>query len=167
MGRVKFNLEVQTKLCAMVTVGASVRNAARLNDVRESTVRKAAKRDPDFAARLNRALAQRELLPLKNLQAAGAKYWRASAWLLERIDRQAYGRYQPDLFTDERAADLFEVFAEIASRYVRKEDGPAFFRDIDDIANKLRSQGRIGWPRDRSLKFNERSEDRMQPEASP
>lgn len=148
MGRLKFTEELRTKLCAMVSVGCSVRNAARLVDVRESTVRKAARSNPDFAKRLHNALAQRELLPLKNLQTAGAKYWRASAWLLERIDRTAYGRYKPDTITDEHLSRFAEILVEIVRQAVPNDDVRRVIgRHVEEVVSELAETGHLGLPR--------------------
>jgi IS30 family transposase len=164
MGRLKFTEELRTKLCAMVSVGCSVRNAARLVDVRESTVRKAAKKNAEFGKRLHNALAQRELLPLKNMQTAGAKYWRASAWLLERIDRTAYGRYKPDTITEEHLTRFAEILVKIVREAVPNEQvWRAIGRHVDEVLQELSETGDLNLPH--PLRKRPPSEESEEPRA--
>lgn len=58
-----------------------------------STIRLTAERDAEFAADLERSESQLEVVHLQNLEAAAreTKYWRASAWFLERRCADRYG----------------------------------------------------------------------------
>ena len=123
MGRkVTITPEVQTQICAMIGVGCSLRAAARLTDSRESTVRASLRRDKAFRARYVQAMRARELTPLRNLQDAGTKHWRAAAWALERLNPEEYAARRPDLFSASEFTDFVEGFAIMLAKKIRLKD---------------------------------------------
>lgn len=139
MARVpKLSAEMQTKLCAVISVGCSLRSAARLIGCAESTVRTMARRDEAFAERLKQAELSREIIPLKNLQAAGVKYWRAAAWSLERLHPNEYGRRKPDVVTPQQLSAVTEQFAEILLRRISSlEDRRAVQQEVVELMRRI------------------------------
>jgi hypothetical protein len=103
--RVMLTDEMWDRLCAMVSVGCSVRRAAKLCGCTEAAVRYREKTDPDFQRRMLESKQIREVSPLRQIREAGTKSWRAAAWLLERVDPQEYGDRRlpptPDVFMSE------------------------------------------------------------------
>jgi hypothetical protein len=79
-------LNDQTKhdICLAISLGCSQRRAAQFVGIDESTIRKAADRDPQFRAQLDRAAVKLEMDCLQRI-ASGEKSWRSSAWLIENV----------------------------------------------------------------------------------
>ena len=78
------------EIFAYLTIGASQRQAAAYVGCSPGTITNTAKREPEFARRLQRAKANCEKECLRNIFHCGVKSWRASAWLLERTRPQMY-----------------------------------------------------------------------------
>ncbi len=152
MARVpKLSAEMQTKLCAVISVGCSLRAAARLMGCAESTVRTLARRDEAFAERLKQAELSREIIPLKNLQAAGVKYWRAAAWSLERLHPNEYGRRKPDVVTPQQLSAVTEQFAEILLRRISSlEDRRAVQQELVELMRRIERNLAPDDPRNRT-----------------
>lgn len=107
----KLDERMQTEICAVVGVGASLRAAARLVGCSATAITLLAQRDEAFRERLNAAAVRREILPLQNIRDAGKKSWRASAWLLQRLYPGEYGNLKPDVVTREQMIAMTERFA--------------------------------------------------------
>lgn len=122
--RTQFDLQRQIELCAMVTVGCSVRAAAEQVGVAESTVRKTTARDPDFKERLRSAQAEREVLARKMMHLSGPKYWRSAAWVLDRVGSEAYDRRRPKPPASEPMpmSDPTDALTQIMTRAVASND---------------------------------------------
>jgi len=93
--------EMRHRYCALIGVGCTRRYAASLLGVNESTIRTAMRRDEQFAAQVRQSEINRELVPLKNIQTAGQRSWKAHvdaghvrAWrmLLDDASDRAAGR---------------------------------------------------------------------------
>jgi hypothetical protein len=80
------NEQMKHDICLAVSLGCSQRRAARFVGIDESTIRKAADRDPAFRAELDRAAVKLEIDCLQRI-ANGDKSWRSSAWLMENVCR--------------------------------------------------------------------------------
>ncbi len=92
------------EIVAILTVGCSRQTAAQYVGCAVSTISRTAQRDPNFAEQLRHAEHQHEITYLKNIQQAAKKpqYWRAAAWVLERIFPNRYARRGPDVITVEQ-----------------------------------------------------------------
>ncbi len=88
----------QREICAIVTAGASLRQAAKYVGCSASTVHREAGRDEVFRERLRRASATAQLAPLQSMREAVRTHWRAAAWMLERADPDKFGRRNPKHF---------------------------------------------------------------------
>jgi hypothetical protein len=89
--------EVQERLCMLLSLGLSRRQAAAYLDIDHSTISRAASRDQELARRLSRAEQMSGVQPLLNVVAASRKNWRAAAWLL-----QHKAKYPPALSPEEK-----------------------------------------------------------------
>jgi hypothetical protein len=74
----------------LIQVGCSQRRAAQVAGVSERVIRYAFKHDPNFRKRMRKARGLAEYEQVQRLQEAGARSWRASAWLLERAFPKKY-----------------------------------------------------------------------------
>jgi hypothetical protein len=101
------------EICALVTAGSGIVGAARYVGCAASTIRREACRNPDFNERLRRASLAAELTPLNAVRDAAKKYWRAGAWLLERLDAQRYGKQNVRFLKPEQFADLSDALIDV------------------------------------------------------
>lgn len=105
----------QREILAILTVGCSRRTAARYVGCAHSTIQRTADRDPEFAEKLRQAENRQEFTYLGNIQQAAKKpqYWRAAAWVLERIFPEKYARRGPDAITIDQIKQVLAQFTEI------------------------------------------------------
>lgn len=89
--------------------------AANAVNCHSKTIANTAKRDPEFAEKLALAENAAELIHLGNINKAGmdVKYWRASAWMLERLNSERFGKSTPDVITPSQITSLIVQIAEI------------------------------------------------------
>jgi len=130
------------EILAILSVGCSQTVAARYVGCSPSTIRRAAERDAEFAAKLHRAQRNAEVSLVKNIRAAAKKeqYWRAAAWALERGFPEKYARRGPDVITAEQLA---EILAQLAERIARHVPVAVYRKDIaKDVAAVARCFGR-------------------------
>jgi hypothetical protein len=80
----------RSEICALITGGCGLKGAARYVGCHVSTIRREARRDPEFAERLRHAERESELAPLSAIRQAAKRSWRAGAWLMERGDAERY-----------------------------------------------------------------------------
>ena len=84
------------------------------------TIPNTAKRNPQFAQKLALAEAASELVHLDNINKAAKelKYWRASAWMLDRIHPDRYAKASPDAVPPSQIIDIIVDIAEIVVQEV-------------------------------------------------
>ena len=101
-------LTLLRKGCSRVTAANSVR-------CHPKTILNTANRDPEFAEKLALAENASEFIHIENINNAGkeVKYWRASAWMLARLDPDRFGRSTPDAMTPSQITSLIVQIAEI------------------------------------------------------
>ncbi|MCC6125806.1 MAG: hypothetical protein IT426_12640 [Pirellulales bacterium] len=106
--------EKRRDILTILTVGCSRRTAARYVDCAPSTIRNTAERDAEFTEKLAKAENSSEVMHLRNINAAAKdpRYWRASAWALERLRPEFYGSRNPEIVTPDRLAELLAQVAE-------------------------------------------------------
>jgi hypothetical protein len=120
--------EKKSNVVALVTVGASRRVAARYVGCSPSTIARTAARDAAFAAQLAKAACDAELGLLQMIRKAAKKdqYWRAAAWILERVHPDRYARRGPDVITVPQITQIISQFSRIvveempAARYRKR-----------------------------------------------
>jgi hypothetical protein len=102
------------EICALVSAGYGIRQAARYVRCAASTIRREAQRDPEFHDALCRAELAAQLSPLRAMQQAASTHWRAAAWMLERSDPERFARHDPKSFGPKEARalgkDLLDIF---------------------------------------------------------
>jgi hypothetical protein len=108
----------EAEICAIVSVGGSLRTAAKHVGSTVSAIRVRADRNRQFAQRLKRAESDFEVILLSNIQQAGKKSWNASAWLLERIFPERFVKRRPNTIPVEEVNDVFEHLAKIIAHEV-------------------------------------------------
>ena len=121
--------EKQETICAVLRLGGSRRLAAQYVGCAVNTIRHTEERDEDFAADVERAETQQAVLHLKNLESAAreAKYWRASAWFLER---RCADRYGPQTRGTAWRARLSRALGELAEILVEEVPVEAYRKRI-------------------------------------
>ncbi|MEX2307207.1 MAG: helix-turn-helix domain-containing protein [Pirellulales bacterium] len=110
------------EICALVSAGCGVDGAAKYVGCVASTIRREAKRNPQFCDDLRRASLNAELSPLQYLREAAKKYWRAAAWLLEHTNPQRYGKQNVRLLKPEEFGQYVGMMADIVSEEARDPD---------------------------------------------
>ncbi len=110
----------KSQICALLTLGCSRRVAAKQVGCAAITIRRTAVRDHDFGERIRQAESRQEVLHLENIQAAAkeTKYWRASAWVLERRQPKRYGRRQSKHVTTEQMSKFMTQIGAMIAREV-------------------------------------------------
>ncbi len=109
------------QICAILAVGGSRATAARYVKCAVSTIRRTAERDAAFAAEIERAEANLEVIHLSNIQRISKRAWHASAWVLERVYPERYGRRAPDTVPVEQLQDLLHRFNEMLLEEIADE----------------------------------------------
>lgn len=102
-------------ILALLNVGCTRRTAAGYVNCDPKTIYNTAQRDPAFAERLARAENAAEFAHLANLNKAGQelRYWRASAWVLERLFPDRFGVRSPDAISPQQLALLLNRIVEM------------------------------------------------------
>lgn len=80
----------RAEICAILATGCTFRTAARYVGVTAAAIAMLLKRDESFRVQVDRAIAERELIPLAQVRAAGDRNWQAAAWMLERTVKGTY-----------------------------------------------------------------------------
>jgi hypothetical protein len=107
--------EKKAKFISLLEAGCSKLTAANAVNCHPQTVANTAKRDPLFAERLAAAQHAAELLHIANINKAAddVRYWRASAWMLERLRPETFARRAPDSMSLPQLAAFMEQFTTI------------------------------------------------------
>jgi hypothetical protein len=110
----------KSQLLALLKSGCGKLTAARAVNCHPQTIRNTAKRDPVFAEQLADAETAAQLVHLENLnKAAGdVKYWRASAWIVERLNPQTFGKAVPNAITPRQLAAIFDRIGDAVAEEV-------------------------------------------------
>jgi hypothetical protein len=120
------------KVITMLANGSSRRVAAHYVGVAPSTITRTIERDPEFAEQVAKAESALEIQALRNIRnaAQSGKYWRASAWLLERKNQIDFRERPLNIMTDEEVHDLLSWFV-----ILMEEELPEVH--IDKVLEKL------------------------------
>ena len=96
------------QIVAMVTLGYSLRAAARIVGCDPASLRRARIRDPEFARELAAAFGVTEAIALQTVHDAAQqpRYWRAAVWLLERASPEQFAR-RPGTYTAEDVVQIY------------------------------------------------------------
>jgi hypothetical protein len=104
----------KSQILALIKTGCGKLAAAGAVNCHPQTIANTAKRDADFAKRLALAENASMLTHLENVNRAGSdvKYWRASAWVLERLNPDRFSKLAPDALSPPQLAGLMQQLAE-------------------------------------------------------
>jgi hypothetical protein len=105
-------------VCAMVSSGCGLRDAARYVNCSVRTIRREAERNPEFDDELRRSEVHAKLNPLRAMQHAIGTHWRAAAWFLERAFPERFGKRDRSLFGPREARQLLDEMLRIVSSEV-------------------------------------------------
>lgn len=131
------------EVIALISAGSSVEGAARYVGCAASTIRREALRNPQFNEDLRRASLTAELNPLQAIREASKKYWRAGAWLLERINPQRFGKQSVRHVKPEHVQEFIQIMGDIIKEEIRSPDA---FRRIAERFQKLANEAeRESW----------------------
>jgi hypothetical protein len=105
----------QRDVLAIVATSGSRRAAANYVCCDTRTIRNTAERNTVFAEKLAKAETSAEVMHVNNINAAAKepRYWRASAWVLERMRPESYGIRDPKIVTPEQFAEVIDQITTI------------------------------------------------------
>ena len=106
------------QLCLLVSRGCTVPEAARCLGLKLADLRHERDTNDRFRRKLARAKMKARLAPLRAMQKAMLKDWRAAAWLLERTQPEKFARRNHRAFTQKQAAALVQDVARIVAEEV-------------------------------------------------
>ena len=87
LGRPRALDEVKlAQICSLISVGCGLEKAARYVGCAASTIRREARRNPEFDLQLRRASMASEMEAFRAIQRAASTHWRAAAWFINRTD---------------------------------------------------------------------------------
>jgi IS30 family transposase len=145
------------EVSALISAGCGLEGAARYVGCAASTIRREARRNPDFNEQLRRAHLSAELGPLNALRNAAHTHWRAAAWLLERTNAQRFAKQNVRHIKPEHLQQFTEIIGnlvqeEVADRNTRRRirrrlDKLIKQADADLLAAELDPYPRRGKPR--------------------
>jgi hypothetical protein len=105
-------------ICAMVSSGCGLQDAARYVNCSVRTIRREAERNPDFDDELRRSDVHAKLNPLRAMQQAIGTHWRAAAWFLERAFPERFGKRDRSVFGPREARQLLDEMLRIVNSEV-------------------------------------------------
>ena len=82
----------RSTVCAIVAHGGSLEEAAQHVGCALSTLHRERHRNEVFRKQLHEAQVQATLTPYRQMRSAARRSWRASAWMLERLNPGRYAR---------------------------------------------------------------------------
>jgi hypothetical protein len=110
------------EIIALITAGFSIERAARYVGCAPATIRRETIRNAKFNRDLRHASLNAELSPLQAIREAGRKYWRAAAWLLERMDPQRFGKQNVGHIKPEEVQAFLQVVWDVIHQDVANPD---------------------------------------------
>jgi hypothetical protein len=113
------------EISALISAGCGLEGAARYVGCAASTIRREARRNPDFNEQLRRAHLAAELGPLNAMRNAAHTHCRAAAWLLERTNAQRFAKQNVRHVKPEHLKQFTEMIGnlvqeEVADRNTRR-----------------------------------------------
>jgi hypothetical protein len=105
----------KSRILSLLRLGCGRLTAANAVNCHPRTILNTAKRDPEFADKLALAESAAELVHMENINNAGkdVKYWRASAWMLERIHPERFAKLNPGAVTPSQITNLIAQIADL------------------------------------------------------
>ena len=120
----KLDAAKQEQVLGILRIGASMRIAANAVGCCPRTIMNTAKREPEFAKRINQAQSHHNVTLLQSIRTAAteSKYWRAAAWLLERIDPDQFLKQPAQGISLNDLREFMEELSELIDEEVHDAD---------------------------------------------
>src|SRR5262245_30091185 len=96
----------QHEIVAMINCGCTFEAAARHACCNVVTIRREARRNPEFHERLRQATMQAQVTPVIVLHDFACRDWKAAAWLLERTHAERFAERSAGIYTEAQVVDL-------------------------------------------------------------
>ena len=127
--------EKRSQLLKLLNKGCSRRTACIAVGCSPGTITRTAQRDPEFAEQVNRAESRLEKKLLRRLDRASKKdrYWRATAWLLERKFPDEYARRDPNQLNGKQALQFFLTAVDTMEDAITAEQYEQIMKKLDSI----------------------------------
>jgi len=106
------------EVCALVSAGCGIADAARYIGCSASTVRREALRNESFHQSLRMAEMSAQLEPLKTMRKAASTHWRAAAWMLERTFPDRFARQDAKLLKPEDVDSMVHGLIEMVAQEI-------------------------------------------------
>jgi hypothetical protein len=106
----------QYEICAMVACGCTLQAAAQYACCSVVTIRREARRNPEFHERLRKATIQAQVTPVNVLHDFACRDWKAAAWLLERTHPERFAKRPACTYTEAQVADLLGRICDVFRR---------------------------------------------------
>jgi hypothetical protein len=110
------------EVCALVTAGCGLDDAARYVGCKAITIRREATRNAVFREQLRHAELEAQRTPLETLRKAADTHWRAAAWYLERTQPSRFARLNGQRFTTEQVIELMREFMDVILSEIDDDD---------------------------------------------
>ena len=121
--------ERRTKLCELIAQSHTIEEACEAIGVSIRTVQRERKRDEDFDHEVRLAL-QKTPDPLKLMEQAARKHWRAAAWLLERQNPEEYARKPVNVTSAKKVVAALRFVQETALEAVPEEFHAGLYQHV-------------------------------------
>ena len=120
MARFFFDDAKRKAVGALLGLGVSRRTAASFVGCHVMTIYVEARRNKKFAEEIARAESSFEVRHKRRIEAASenVRYWRASAWSLERRFPEEYAKRRPRTVTPDHAERILAQFVEILASHI-------------------------------------------------
>ena len=140
----KLTAELKSRVCFLLGLGLSRRQAALAVDVDHATITHAAQNDPDFSRALARAEEFSRMRPAIALAAAGLKNWRAAAWELTHKPEVPRQRTAEELEAEHQQYVLKRKYyhADCEADQILHEQREEAKQHREDAREKIREQQR-------------------------
>ncbi len=131
---------------ALLANGSSRRIAAKVVGCSPSTITRTAARDPEFADEIAHAQYATEVRILRALNNAATqeRYWRAGAWLLERLNPEDFALRAPDSYTTEQVFQTVATMAKLIADELPQEHRLMVGEKLDAVLNEFAADTKPG-----------------------
>jgi IS30 family transposase len=140
------------EISALVAGGCSLQEAAKIVGCGLNTIHRELERNSHFSKSIRRSQMRAQLSPLRAMQRAAGKHWRAAAWLLERAYPERFARRDSATQSARQAHSLLNeviniIRQEINDPYLQarlvKRLKPAFDDSIRAARERRRTSGEL------------------------
>lgn len=138
--RKKFDSNLQQQLIALLKIGMSIQESARILGVTDRQIRYVADTDPEFADQKKAAMLSGKAELISRIGNASTDQWQAAAWLLERRFCQEFGRRNADCYTPEQFLKFALALSDLAKRYVPVDKVEEYNESVEKLIMRLEGE---------------------------